>query len=436
MAHTSEDATDLDRAPIRPADLLASVTLHPTDGRGSPDPAAEPTATVRCGRPLSYPVPARDLPAALRQRIVATGERCFGVLFAFDLAALPPGHRYSSARLQVRLADPRVIAVRLDQDADTLGLGYGPDGMFPASGPAARALLAGRDRPGWLGRLLPRSGEARPWPTGTQSHRFGWVYHDPEGDHPVPHHLVLHALVAAPAGTAELTGTLAVQVEVVRSLRGRRHPLPGDLREAVPFTEPLPIVATGPTGAAVRLCVAADVEGYSRRGNASAARIQQHLVRLLASARRRAGVDESTVDLQPQGDGQFAVLPAGIDESVVVPGFLAGLPSALAEANRQLGDDAIRLRVALHRGLVEPGANGWVGSAAIAVHRLLDSAPVRAALREHPGPGFVVVLPDFLYQDVVLPGPMPADDFRDITVELPEKNFVARGWLRVCDLSG
>ncbi|MBE1491930.1 hypothetical protein [Plantactinospora soyae] len=464
MAPPQVETTDLDRPAIRPTDLLASVTLYPPDGRGGTGSGADPTATVRCGRPLSYPVPAGDLPAPLRRRVGTTGERYFGVLFAFDLAALPVGHRYTTARLQVGLADPRILAIRLDMDADTLGLGYGPRGMFAASDTAARTIGAGAGRPDWLGRLLPRSGEARPWPTGTQSHRFGWVYYDPDGNRPVPRNLVLHALLAAPAEAATLAGTITVHVDVARSLRGRRHPIPGDLRDAVPFVEPLPPAepepaepesaesGTGtpapgraslgappweagggrPTAAAVRLCVAADVEGYSRHGNASAARIQHHLVRMLAVARSAAGLDESAVDVQPQGDGQFAILPAGIDESVVIPEFLTGLGHALAQANSELGDDRVRLRVALHRGLVEPAPNGWVGTSAIAVHRLLDSPPVRAALRAHTGGGFVVVVPDFLYQDVILPGQMAADDYTDVTVELPEKNFVARSWLRVC----
>jgi len=154
----------------------------------------------------------------------------------------------------------------------------------------------------------------------------------------------------------------------------------------------------------------------------------------LALARRDAGLDEAEVARQAQGDGQFSVFPAGIDESTVIPRLVVGLRTALAEANRDAVDGSrMRLRVALHRGLVKEGDNGWVGHAAVAVHRILDSPPVRAALRDNTGADFVLGVPDVLYRDVIVHTTQPPEphEFREIVVDLPDKRFLENGWVYV-----
>jgi len=104
----------------------------------------------------------------------------------------------------------------------------------------------------------------------------------------------------------------------------------------------------------------------------------------------------------------------------------------LAEANRGLDASArVRLRVALHRGLVQPASNGWIGSAAIAVHRFLGAGPVRAALHEQPEADFVLAVPDLLFRDVIAHSyeSLRPEAFRRITVDLPEKGFIEHGWV-------
>src|SRR5437763_137611 len=86
--------------------------------------------------------------------------------------------------------------------------------------------------------------------------------------------------------------------------------------------------------AAVRLCMAADVAAYSQRTNPAAEQVQHVLVMVLGWARRYAGIDESEVARQQHGDGELAVFPIGIDESIVIPRLIDGLGIALAGANR------------------------------------------------------------------------------------------------------
>jgi hypothetical protein len=118
----------------------------------------------------------------------------------------------------------------------------------------------------------------------------------------------------------------------------------------------------------------------------------------------------------------------------VIPHLVSELAAALREVNQaRPADDPMRLRFALHRGLTSADANGWVGTSTIAVHRILDSPPLRAALAGNPAAGFVLGVPDVLFQDVIrhaVRPPLP-DSFTEMLVELPAKNFVEHAWLHI-----
>jgi hypothetical protein len=387
---------------------------------------------VRCGRPLVYPVPVADLPDPVRRRAEAGGGTYAGVLFAFDLDELPRGQRYVAAHFRVTLDDPRARAVHLAADGDELGVVQNPAGAEPASATAARTITAAANRPGWLRRLAGPAGVPRAWTSGAQSSSFGWHHDDPTGEVLLPRGYGMHALVELPPAGTALRGSLDVRVATAATGLLPRRAM-ASLHEEVAFDEPL-VRADLPWGAAVRLCMAADVMGYSRHTDPETARLQRELVGVLARARRAAGIADHVVQPQAQGDGQFTVLPAGIDESAVIPRLVAELAAALHDVNadRPAGDP-MRLRFALHRGLTSADANGWVGTSTIAVHRILDSPPLREALAGHPRAGFVLGVPDVLYQDVIRHAetpPLPTS-FREMVVELPAKGFVEHAWLHV-----
>lgn len=183
---------------------------------------------------------------------------------------------------------------------------------------------------------------------------------------------------------------------------------------------------------AVRLCVAADIERYSRFTDVEVIRAQQRLNDALREARAHARLIERHVAIQESGDGQFAVLPPGIDESFVIPNLVAGLTVALRDVNADLSSRArLRLRVAMHRGLLRPGANGWIGHSAVAVHRLLDSIPLRSALTRDPGAEFALAVSDTLFQDVIARGceGLSHEDFQPAAVTIPSKQFNEHAWI-------
>lgn len=413
---------------LRDDEVLAYGELRTSSGRGVPPLPDGRPGGVRCGRPLIYPVAVDELPLPLR-RSGAAGRRYAGALFAFDLDPPAPGRRYTAARFHVTLSDAAGRAVQMSGDGDDLGLVDTGKVMEPASPVAARTIAATRDRPGWLRRLAGRRDTPRAWTTGVQTSSFGWVYEDPRGRLLLPRTYAMHALLELPPGRTGVAGGLSAQVETAGP-GGRQR---AALSDTVPFGEPLAAL-TAPVGPAVRLCMAADVVGYSRRSNADTECLQRDLVEVLGRARRAAGIADSAVRPQPQGDGQFTVLPVAVDESAVIPALLRELGESLIRRDATLAvEQRMRLRIALHRGLVKEGSNGWVGSSAIAVHRILDAPPLRTAVQQNPAASYVLGVPEVLFRDVIVPAvesPAP-DEFREMLVDLPAKNYVERAWLYV-----
>ena len=270
----------------------------------------------------------------------------------------------------------------------------------------------------------------------------GWQLGSPVDTVPIPRQAVISAVLEVPPEISTVTGGLRVDATVLRpspwSAGRRRHATtePGEFRLAVPAgRRPVRVQPRARTGTAgVRLCVAADVERFSRFTMPEAERAQRRFIDVLAAARRHAGIDSA--ELQESGDGQFAVLPPGLDESVVIPKLVEGLRIGLAQSNADLNEHArLRLRVALHRGHIAPGVNGWVGDAPIAVHRLLDAPPVRDALAGTPATDFVLVVPDVLYDDVIAHrhGLLDPDEFHRVEIDLPAKNFRGAAWVYAPD---
>lgn len=189
-----------------------------------------------------------------------------------------------------------------------------------------------------------------------------------------------------------------------------------------------------PTPAIRRMCLAVDAEAYGDRDRRSQSEIQHWLVRIMDLVCENANLDRSCWDVQPQGDGELALLQPGIEEARVIAYFTHELAMALYHHNANLRDESrLRLRVAFDQGNVSLDANGYAGAAVVSVCRLRDSAAAKRALLDNPEVDFVLVVSDSIYTDVVGQGDydLYSREFTPVEVSDEEKRFRARAWVHV-----
>jgi hypothetical protein len=170
-----------------------------------------------------------------------------------------------------------------------------------------------------------------------------------------------------------------------------------------------------------RLCLAVDTPDDSRRSIPEQRRAQQGLRRVLDAAWAGLGADR-----QPNGDGEIALAPPGIDEATALGAVVVRLQEALEKVEQ------LRLRVAAHAGHVEQGANGFVGHAVVRACRLVGAQALRRALAGHPDDRLALLVSDSLYEDAVSRDDvLHARTFEPVDVTDPAKGFAARAYLHV-----
>ncbi|MGK5557812.1 hypothetical protein ACSNOI_40035 [Actinomadura kijaniata] len=180
-----------------------------------------------------------------------------------------------------------------------------------------------------------------------------------------------------------------------------------------------------------RLVSAVDMHAYSGRRTFQQVDFQRTLIDALDAAAAQSGLDRSAWYLQEQGDAEVAVLPADAPEPVVVADFVRELANRLARVNHSPDPaERLRLRVAIHSGMVHFGRNGLPGPAAVDACRLLDAPALKAALRDGDA-DLALILSDGLFHDVVSPGyrGLRAVDFT--RVEVTVKEFTGVGHMRL-----
>ncbi|MFJ3672737.1 hypothetical protein ACIPSE_40390 [Streptomyces sp. NPDC090106] len=180
-----------------------------------------------------------------------------------------------------------------------------------------------------------------------------------------------------------------------------------------------------------RLCLAADVEQYSRLDTRTQCVVQSELVRLLDEAAASAGLDRATWTRQPQGDLEFAVLPELTPEGVVLGPLVHHLAARLGEHNARPGTVRIRLRLSVDTGVALDAALGHAGPAPVAVARYLDAPQLRSVLANLTTAHLAAIVSDRLYQDVVRAGWRDLDPAQYMRVHVQVKEFGGYGWIRV-----
>lgn len=143
-----------------------------------------------------------------------------------------------------------------------------------------------------------------------------------------------------------------------------------------------------------------------------------------------AGLRSELFYLEDRGDGFLATADPSVPPVSLVGTWLDCLYEELREVNRER-KHPVQLRVALHGGLVQNDGRGLVGEAVDLTCRLCDSEVAKRTLEAaHPAPVLLVVS-DYLYHLVVVPGGryVEPEHYRSARVIEKEKDVVA--WFHV-----
>ncbi|WP_455353370.1 hypothetical protein [Streptomyces sp. SYSU K217416] len=180
-----------------------------------------------------------------------------------------------------------------------------------------------------------------------------------------------------------------------------------------------------------RLCLAADMEQYSRLDTRTQSAVQSELVRMLDEAAALSGLDRAAWTRQPQGDLEFAVLPETTPEDAVLGPFVHHLAVRLRDCNARPAAQRVRLRMAVDTGVVAGAALGHAGPAPVAVARYVNAPQLRAVLATLTAADLAVIVSDRLYQDVVRSGRRDLDPAQYVRAHVRVKEFGGYGWIRV-----
>lgn len=177
-----------------------------------------------------------------------------------------------------------------------------------------------------------------------------------------------------------------------------------------------------------------DVEGFGdrRRTNSHQLVVRAALYEILRHSFDEIGASWADCDHEDRGDAVFVLVPAQVPKALFVDALPQAVVAAVAEHNRtHPSEERIRLRMALHAGEVAYDEHGVAAAAVNLTFRLLDAAPLRAALAESPGV-LALVTSDWFFEDVVRHSRVvdPAT-FRPVPVQVKETSTV--GWIGLPD---
>ncbi|MFI9363626.1 hypothetical protein ACIG5E_21625 [Kitasatospora sp. NPDC053057] len=177
-----------------------------------------------------------------------------------------------------------------------------------------------------------------------------------------------------------------------------------------------------------------DIEQFGRRDDVEQAFMRRMLYSVLHETLRSAGVEPAEQRLEDRGDSVMALISPTVPKPRLLHALINETPTLLHANNRLSAASArVRLRIVLASGEVAVqelggalgGAVGWDLNQAF---RLLDSTPLRDALRHRDGP-CVLGVSDALYQGIVRHGHggLLPEAFHRVTVQGKEGDFPA--WL-------
>jgi transcriptional regulator with XRE-family HTH domain len=177
--------------------------------------------------------------------------------------------------------------------------------------------------------------------------------------------------------------------------------------------------------------VAVDVAGSGGLDDREQLRMRARLRAVVSTALPLKSLDVAAVDVADLGDGLRLICPASISPCALLDPFVGNLARALRLCREVVADGIrLRLRVAVHAGLLHRDDGGWAGEPLVHTARLLDAPPARRVLRDSESADLVVVVSQAIYDSVVRHG-YGLDPATCRKVRVRVKETVADAWLHV-----
>jgi hypothetical protein len=180
-----------------------------------------------------------------------------------------------------------------------------------------------------------------------------------------------------------------------------------------------------------RTVVGMDVAGSGVRDDHLLLVMRADLREIVAGCLARHRIDPSMVDQEDQGDGLRLIVSGEVPPGLLIDQLMSSLAQALRLHRRTAAESArIRLRVAVHMGLLRRDNGVWAGTPLVHCARLLDAAQLRRVLRSAPEVDLAVAVSQTIYDAVVRPG-LGADPATFLRVVVREKETAAPAWIHV-----
>ncbi|GIJ48314.1 hypothetical protein Val02_52000 [Virgisporangium aliadipatigenens] len=177
--------------------------------------------------------------------------------------------------------------------------------------------------------------------------------------------------------------------------------------------------------------VAMDVAKSGGRDDQLQIRMRADLRAVVAETLAHQGLDTAGIAHDDLGDGVRLIVPARVTPALLLDPFVPRLVARLREHRKTAADAArLRLRMAVHMGLLHRDGDGWAGRPLVHCARLLDAGPLRRVLTASERPDLAVIVSDDVYEKVVLHG-YGLDPDAYTRVEVAEKETTAAAWVHV-----
>jgi class 3 adenylate cyclase len=176
-----------------------------------------------------------------------------------------------------------------------------------------------------------------------------------------------------------------------------------------------------------------DIENFSGRSNPVQTSLRAAMYEVMDAAAQDAHLPWDRVVTEDRGDGMLLVIPPDLSQISLAGDLVDALRDVLAEKARMYSaEHTLRMRVALHQGMVTRDVRGWSGDAVNFTFRLCDAEPLRVALRDTAGALLAFIVSDEFYQAVVRHGYRSIDTGSFAAIRFDAKNLPGiPAWVRV-----